>query len=237
MFKIRIKSWKINTFSNKQWLLIPFMWGCINKRSWAIRLPLIFSSSRSIMSNGIMLSTALLIWLLIWSNMKTSFTLNDIPVTYLSLNLYLQVVWASSYAVGCGVHFCSNGLSGSNLGSSSIIVCNYGPGQVFIILLLSNLCNSFSRINTLINYVLLGYFWLTVSSPIIRRYAKMNNLCFFISHSCFTEVIIMEKSLTYLVQVAHNVKMMASINVITICVQVCSVIKYTKCSHVMNVFS
>ncbi|XP_046549468.1 GLIPR1-like protein 1 isoform X1 [Haliotis rubra] len=43
---------------------------------------------------------------------------------------YTQVIWAKSYAVGCGIRHCSNprGLDWSRYGGGYIVVCNYGPG-------------------------------------------------------------------------------------------------------------
>ncbi|PVD20621.1 hypothetical protein C0Q70_18779 [Pomacea canaliculata] len=40
---------------------------------------------------------------------------------------YTQVVWASSYAVGCGVTYCST-LRNVNFNQGYYVVCNYGPG-------------------------------------------------------------------------------------------------------------
>ncbi|XP_071089391.1 GLIPR1-like protein 1 [Haliotis cracherodii] len=43
---------------------------------------------------------------------------------------YTQVVWAKSYAVGCGIRHCSSprGLDWDQYGGGYIVVCNYGPG-------------------------------------------------------------------------------------------------------------
>ena len=49
---------------------------------------------------------------------------------FIRSSLSLQVVWANSYALGCGVHRCTNGLTGTSLGQNggaTIVVCNYGP--------------------------------------------------------------------------------------------------------------
>lgn len=40
---------------------------------------------------------------------------------------YTQIVWASSYKVGCAVHYCPNGITSYSSAPSSIFVCDYGP--------------------------------------------------------------------------------------------------------------
>uniref|UniRef100_UPI00398ED4E0 glioma pathogenesis-related protein 1-like n=1 Tax=Pristiophorus japonicus TaxID=55135 RepID=UPI00398ED4E0 len=40
---------------------------------------------------------------------------------------YTQLVWASSYKVGCAVHSCPSGIAGFHNGASAIFVCDYGP--------------------------------------------------------------------------------------------------------------
>lgn len=40
---------------------------------------------------------------------------------------YTQVVWASSYALGCGFHYCTR-LTGATFSQGYNVVCHYGPG-------------------------------------------------------------------------------------------------------------
>ncbi|XP_067906365.1 glioma pathogenesis-related protein 1-like [Heterodontus francisci] len=40
---------------------------------------------------------------------------------------YTQVVWASSYKVGCAVHTCPSGIADFSSATSTIFVCDYGP--------------------------------------------------------------------------------------------------------------
>jgi len=41
----------------------------------------------------------------------------------------LQVVWSSSYEVGCGLHRCSQ-VARTMLSDAYYLVCNYGPASV-----------------------------------------------------------------------------------------------------------
>ncbi|XP_067856129.1 glioma pathogenesis-related protein 1-like [Heptranchias perlo] len=40
---------------------------------------------------------------------------------------YTQLVWASSYKVGCAAHTCPSGIAGFSAAGSTIFVCDYGP--------------------------------------------------------------------------------------------------------------
>ncbi|XP_078273317.1 glioma pathogenesis-related protein 1-like [Rhinoraja longicauda] len=40
---------------------------------------------------------------------------------------YTQIVWATSYKVGCAVHHCPSGITSFTSTPSSIFVCDYGP--------------------------------------------------------------------------------------------------------------
>ncbi|XP_061495696.1 glioma pathogenesis-related protein 1 [Rhineura floridana] len=40
---------------------------------------------------------------------------------------YTQMVWATSYKVGCAVHFCPK-VKGFNIPNAALFICNYGPG-------------------------------------------------------------------------------------------------------------
>ena len=45
---------------------------------------------------------------------------------------YTQIVWANSYAVGCGITSCEDvPVPGSNYPTASLLVCNYGPAGNF----------------------------------------------------------------------------------------------------------
>nr|XP_020515668.1 glioma pathogenesis-related protein 1-like [Labrus bergylta] len=48
---------------------------------------------------------------------------------------YTQVVWASSYKVGCAAHLCPNGVKGTHFGPREGVVfeCNYAPVQVLYV--------------------------------------------------------------------------------------------------------
>ena len=45
----------------------------------------------------------------------------------ISYNICMQVVWDTSYRLGCGAKYCASVTSSSST-SGHIVVCQYGPG-------------------------------------------------------------------------------------------------------------
>ncbi|XP_007893525.2 GLIPR1-like protein 1 isoform X2 [Callorhinchus milii] len=44
-----------------------------------------------------------------------------------SCDNYTQMIWASSYKIGCALHFCGRGIQDFNRNPGTIFICNYGP--------------------------------------------------------------------------------------------------------------
>ncbi|GFN97512.1 peptidase inhibitor 16 [Plakobranchus ocellatus] len=45
---------------------------------------------------------------------------------------YTQIVWADSYALGCGLKFCRNMLGQGTIRKGYLVVCHYGPGGNYV---------------------------------------------------------------------------------------------------------
>ncbi|XP_046544130.1 GLIPR1-like protein 1 [Haliotis rubra] len=65
-----------------------------------------------------------------WHNEESSYTYSTNSCSAVCGH-YTQVIWATSYKIGCGIKFCST-IQGSTITNGYVVICNYLPAGNFV---------------------------------------------------------------------------------------------------------